>query len=113
MTLNNWFARLGFQENPDYGDYRDMRDMWSRLNKYRKGTRAFSVIKSFEYWVERMNRSDRIAWERRGQEIRAMIISCHEYPNNYIRNKDKSAMINMSHIVVNKNRNRTKRKRSS
>lgn len=93
MPLEHAFSRFGFQDNRSYGKESDAVGVESRLRRYRKSGKAYSVIRSFFFWLDVMSRQDRKAWNKRAVQVRAMIINCHGGPGNYIKNMDKSGMI--------------------
>lgn len=93
MSLEHAFSRFGFQDQRSYGKREVVAGLHRRLRKYRKGGKAYSVIRSYFFWLDIMSRQDTKAWLRRASQIRAMIIDCHGGPGNYIRNDDKSGMI--------------------
>ena len=95
MPLEHAFSRFGFQDNRSYGKEEDTIGVESRLRRYAKGGKAYSVIRSFFYWMDVMSREDRKAWRKRATQVKAMIINCHGGPLNYIKNKDKSGMIRL------------------
>ncbi len=93
MPLEHDFSRFGFQDNRSYGKEDDTVGVESRLRRYPKRGKAYSVIRSFFFWLDVMSRQDRKSWVKRASQVRAMIINCHGGPGNYIRNNDKSGMI--------------------
>ncbi len=93
MPLEHAFSRFGFQDNRGYGKESDIAGVESRLKRYPKSGKAYSVIRSFFFWLDVMSRQDRKAWRKRASQVRAMIINCHGGPGNYIKNMDKSGMI--------------------
>lgn len=116
MPLEHAFSRFGFQDNPRYGKRDDMRGLVAKLDRYRKGSKAYSVIRSWAFWLEVMSRHDFKAWKKRGAQIRAMIVDCHTFPDAYIKNNDKSGMINMLNYEIDKQEARVivgKRQRST
>ena len=94
MPLEHASSRFGFQDNRSYGKSSDIVGVNNRLKKYKTG-KAHSVIRSYFFWLDVMSRQDRKAWIKRGAQIRAMIINSHGNPGNYIRNQDKSGMMNV------------------
>ena len=114
MPLEHAFSRLGFQDNPNYGRRRDTRGLIARIKRYRTGTKAYSVIRSFLYWLDVMSRKDMQSWNKRAKQVKAMIIDSHTFPDNYINNDDKSGMINLINYELYKEKTRLigiKRKR--
>lgn len=95
MPLEHAFSRFGFQDNRSYGKESDVVGVESRLRKYRKSGKAYSVIRSFFFWLDIMSRQDRKSWVKRASQIRAMIIDSHGGPGDYIKNMDKSGMIRL------------------
>lgn len=93
MPLEHAFSRFGFQDNRSYGKESDTIGLETRLKKYRKSGKAYSVIRSFFFWLDVMSRHERKAWIKRASQVRAMIINMHGGPGDYIRNQDKSGMI--------------------
>jgi len=102
MPLEHAFSRFGFQDNRSYGKESDTIGVESRLRRYRKNGKAYSVIRSFFFWLDVMSRQDRKAWSKRASQVRAMIINCHGGPGDYLKNMDKSGMIRIMNRQLDK-----------
>lgn len=102
MPLEHAFSRFGFQDNRSYGKQSDTVGVESRLRRYRKSGKAYSVIRSFFFWLDVMSRQDRKAWTKRASQVKAMIIDSHGGPGDYIKNMDKSGMIRIIHYQLDK-----------
>lgn len=102
MPLEHAFSRFGLQDNRSYGKESDTVGLEARLGRYRKSGKAYSVIRSYFFWLDVMSRQDRKAWIKRAAQVRAMIIDAHGGPGDYIKNMDKSGMIRIINYHLDK-----------